>query len=1052
VSPPWPEISRVVDLALALEPSSRPAWLDRTCSGDAELRRAVERLLDGIAGAEAGFLDGAAATDAAPLLSWVARQGLVTGTRFGPYEILEPLGRGGMATVYLARDHKHHRRVAVKVLHHDIAAAVGREWFIREIDTAAALHHPHILPLHDSGSVDGLLYYVMPLVEGESLRQRLTREGPLPLATARRVVQEVAGALDYAHRQGVVHRDIKPENILLQDGQAIVADFGIARAIATGVVEAGTADTVPAMGTPAYMSPEQASGASAIDGRTDVYALGCVLYEMLEGAPPFGGTTMDAILARHASEPAPVLHRGGEGAARRVEGIIHRALEKMPADRFATAGELATALDAAAAGSAGPPSTHRHRRALLGAAAALGVAAAVGVSLRWPRDAPALSQKVVAILPFQVSASTPELAWLREGLPDLLAIKLSGEGGLRAAEPRAVLNAWRQAAGPENREPTAADRLGIARALRAGRVLDGGVVGTPAHLVLTASLRATTSGRALAEASADGPADSVSVMVDRLAGRLLSLSAGVTSSQLTSLTTTSLPAIRAYLAGRSAFRAGRRDDALRDYRDALGLDSTFALAALEQVHTAIWAERGGDVARAKRLALAGRDRLSPADRALLDLWTGPFPTGPDWFERLLSAAKAYPDRPEIWYELGDQYFHNGALVGLEEPLRSAAYAFERGWALDSASTTNGSGAEGSPIFAEPLNHMVEIAQVNGDIPTVRRLVALGLAVDSTGKRGTYLRWHRAVTRGSAARREFWADTARLDADALGGISEFIQWSGVAAEDLLRASRLDTKRVEGQSPGSVGSTHASTLLNGGRPGEASRLVHTDDTSTADLRGRIFDALYWGLDTSAAASAADRLARRLNVAVARGQPGRDQLKDLCAVATWRSAHGDFNASDAALARLRKPALAGLDSSGSIGFVQHATLCATLLEARRATALHAPDARAKLQQADLASRTDFLMYSQAANLVVARLAEAQGDLALALRAVRRGAGGFGTFPWYRATFLREEGRLAALAGDTAGAVRAFRHYLAIRPVPEPEAATEDAAVRARLAELAP
>ncbi len=978
---------------------------------------------------------------------------MAAGTRFGSYEILEPLGRGGMATVYLARDHKHHRRVAVKVLHHDIAAAVGREWFLREIETAAALHHPHILPLHDSGSVDGLLYYVMPLVEGESLRQRLTREGTLPLATACRVVQEVAGALDYAHRQGVVHRDIKPENILLQDGQAIVADFGIARAIATGVVEAGTADTVPAMGTPAYMSPEQANGAWAIDGRTDVYALGCVLYEMLEGAPPFGGPTMDAILARHASEPAPALRRGGEGEARGVERTIHRALEKTPADRFATAGELATALDAAAApGSPEPPSTHRRRRALLGAAAVLGVAAAaLGISVRWPRDAPALSRNRVAILPFQISGATRELAWLREGLPDLLAVKLSGEGALRASEPRAVLSAWRRTAGPTDRDLTPAERLGIGRELGAGRVLDGGVVGTPAHLVLTASLHATAGGRELAEASVDGPVDSVPVMVDRLAGRLLSLSAGVTASQLASLTTTSLPAIRAYLAGRSAFRAGEPDEAFRAFRDAMDFDSTFALAALELLHASRWGRGGEEVARAKRLAVAGRSRLSPADRALLDIWTGPFPSGPERIERFLTVARAYPERPEVWYDLGDQYFHNGALVGLEEPLRSAADAFDRGWALDSASATNGSGAEWSPFFAEPLRHMVEIAQINGDIPRVRRLVALGLAADSTGKRGTYLRWHRAVTLGSGAQRDFWADTARLDADAVGGISEFIQWSGLASEDLLRASKLDTQRIEGQNPGAIGSAHASTLLNGGRPGEAFRLLHTNDTSTGDLRGRIFDALYWGLDTNAAAAAADRLARHLRVEVPRGQPGRDQLKDVCAVATWRSAHGDYGSSDAALARLRKPALAGLDSTGSIALVQYATLCATLLEARRATARHAPDARAKLQQADLAARTDFLMYSQAANLVVARLAEAQGDLVWALRAVRRGSGGLGAFPWYRATFLREEGRLAALAGDTAGAIRAYRHYLAIRPDPEPEAATEDAAVRARLAELA-
>lgn len=682
----------------------------------------------------------------------------------------------------------------------------------------------------------------------------------------------------------------------------------------------------------------------------------------------------------------------------------------------------------------------------------LGVAAAaLGISVRWPRDAPALSRNRVAILPFQISGATRELAWLREGLPDLLAVKLSGEGALRASEPRAVLSAWRRTAGPTDRDLTPAERLGIGRELGAGRVLDGGVVGTPAHLVLTASLHATAGGRELAEASVDGPVDSVPVMVDRLAGRLLSLSAGVTASQLASLTTTSLPAIRAYLAGRSAFRAGEPDEAFRAFRDAMDFDSTFALAALELLHASRWGRGGEEVARAKRLAVAGRSRLSPADRALLDIWTGPFPSGPERIERFLTVARAYPERPEVWYDLGDQYFHNGALVGLEEPLRSAADAFDRGWALDSASATNGSGAEWSPFFAEPLRHMVEIAQINGDIPRVRRLVALGLAADSTGKRGTYLRWHRAVTLGSGAQRDFWADTARLDADAVGGISEFIQWSGLASEDLLRASKLDTQRIEGQNPGAIGSAHASTLLNGGRPGEAFRLLHTNDTSTGDLRGRIFDALYWGLDTNAAAAAADRLARHLRVEVPRGQPGRDQLKDVCAVATWRSAHGDYGSSDAALARLRKPALAGLDSTGSIALVQYATLCATLLEARRATARHAPDARAKLQQADLAARTDFLMYSQAANLVVARLAEAQGDLVWALRAVRRGSGGLGAFPWYRATFLREEGRLAALAGDTAGAIRAYRHYLAIRPDPEPEAATEDAAVRARLAELA-
>ena len=208
-----------------------------------------------------------------------------------------------------------------------------------------------------------------------------------------------------------------------------------------------------------------------------------------------------------------------------------------------------------------------------------------------------------------------------------------------------MLSAWRRTAGPTDRDLTPAERLGIGRELGAGRVLDGGVVGTPAHLVLTASLHATAGGRELAEASVDGPVDSVPVMVDRLAGRLLSLSAGVTASQLASLTTTSLPAIRAYLAGRSAFRAGEPDEAFRAFRDAMDFDSTFALAALELLHASRWGRGGEEVARAKRLAVAGRSRLSPADRALLDIWTGPFPSGPERIERFLTVGESLPRAP-----------------------------------------------------------------------------------------------------------------------------------------------------------------------------------------------------------------------------------------------------------------------------------------------------------------------------------------------------------------------------------------------------------------------
>jgi eukaryotic-like serine/threonine-protein kinase len=213
------------------------------------------------------------------------------------YRIDRELGAGGMATVYLAEDLKHHRKVAIKVLKPDLAASLGADRFLREIETTANLRHPHILPLYDSGAAGEFLFYVMPFVEGESLRDRLTRERQLPLDDALRIAREVADALGYAHSRGVVHRDIKPENILLENGHAVVADFGIARALSAAGGDRLT-QTGLAVGTPVYMSPEQAAADADIDGRSDLYSLGCVLYEMLGGQPPFTGPTTESVTGR----------------------------------------------------------------------------------------------------------------------------------------------------------------------------------------------------------------------------------------------------------------------------------------------------------------------------------------------------------------------------------------------------------------------------------------------------------------------------------------------------------------------------------------------------------------------------------------------------------------------------------------------------------------------------------------------------------------------------------------------------------------------------------
>ena len=332
----------------------------------------------------------------------------------GRYAIEHELGRGGMATVYLARDLKHDRRVAVKVLHPDLAAALGAERFLAEIRTTANLQHPHILPLHDSGEADGLLFYVMPFVEGETLRARLEREQQLPIDDAVRISREVLSALDYAHRHGVVHRDVKPENVLLHDGSALVADFGIALAVQSASGPRMT-QTGLSLGTPSYMSPEQAMGEKHIDGRTDIYAAGAMLYEMLSGEPPFIGATVQAIVAKVITERPTPLSTVRDTVPAGVGAAVLKALAKLPADRFATAAQFAEALVRGATDAPPSASSTRERaqasrrvKGVVGVLGALVLALAVTSALLWRAASRVVPERVA----FEFS---PERAYVAGG-------------------------------------------------------------------------------------------------------------------------------------------------------------------------------------------------------------------------------------------------------------------------------------------------------------------------------------------------------------------------------------------------------------------------------------------------------------------------------------------------------------------------------------------------------------------------------------------------------------------------------------------------------------
>jgi len=336
------------------------------------------------------------------------------------YRLERELGQGGMATVYLAEDFKHHRKVAIKVLHQHLAAVLGAERFLKEITTTAQLQHPHILPLHDSGNADGLLFYVMPYVEGGSVRQRVSSEKQLPVAEAVRIASEVASALEYAHRHGVIHRDIKPENILLHEGSALVADFGIALSLASGATR--LTETGMSVGTPSYMSPEQALGDREVDARCDIYAVGAVLYEMLTGRPPFAGSTPQAIVARVLTETPVRPSRLRKGVSRQLDDIVMTALERDSTNRFATAGALQSAI----AGETSPPRRRRARtrRVWWTAGAGLAVLAAVLVIHPWTGKTPVVARRAPFAAAVRLATAASDSATKRTAQGCTWAIRL----------------------------------------------------------------------------------------------------------------------------------------------------------------------------------------------------------------------------------------------------------------------------------------------------------------------------------------------------------------------------------------------------------------------------------------------------------------------------------------------------------------------------------------------------------------------------------------------------------------------------------------------------
>jgi tetratricopeptide (TPR) repeat protein len=622
------------------------------------------------------------------------------------YAIELELGRGGTATVYLARDLRHGRLVAIKVLKPELAQVLGAERFLREIQIAASLTHPHVLPVLDSGverprdqTAGGSFWYAMPYVEGESLRARLGREKQLGVDDALRIARNVLAALAYSHDRGIIHRDIKPENILLEGDEAVVADFGLARAITTS----GGDNLTPtgfSVGTPAYMSPEQATGVSEVDARSDIYSLGCVLYEMLAGEPPFIGPTPQAILAKRLSEPLPSLHVVRDTVPAGVEQAIAKALARVPADRFSSASEFGHALSAPPGIRGVVEAKARWRRWII-PAAALALLAAIAVALVRSRDTtpPTLDANLVAVAPFDVVA--PALHPWSEGLVDVLSRSLDGAGPLRTVSPTVTLKRWTGRA-----DPASAAALG--HRTGAGLVVLGALDRSGADSVrLRAALLDLGEKGAPREVEVRGDTLRMDQLIDSLAVTLLrelSRTRPVGAVRQSSLGARSLPALKAFLRGEQYYRRALWDSALAQYDRATALDSTFALAYQRMGWILGWGPVGAEAYQPGdeygRRASAMNHGLAPRDSLLIvvhALQGSVFDAvnsdaeNPDYFANkrrlfatFVEAQRQYPGDPEFWYALGETRWHarDPAVATDDEALD----AFDHAVALDSSFT------------------------------------------------------------------------------------------------------------------------------------------------------------------------------------------------------------------------------------------------------------------------------------------------------------------------------------------------------------------------------
>ncbi len=712
------------------------------------------------------------------------------------YRIERELGRGGTGIVFLATDLRQGREVAIKLLRPDLGSLIGSDRFLREIEISSKLNHPNILPIFDAGDVAGLPFYVMPFIAGESLRDRLRREEQLPVSEALQIIKEVSDGLAYAHRQGIIHRDIKPENILFSQGHAVLADFGIARA--SELAGPKLTETGMAIGTVDYMSPEQATASTQVDGRSDLYSLACVLYEMLAGTPPFIGNNAQALMARHLVDPVPPIRTVRSTVPVAVEAAILCALAKSKADRFSSVEHFVEALEGKRPSPSQPyPAALRPARwkpVALGGGIAVALALTYLLARRGTSpnpvslDSGTLDSNLVAVAPLDMLDSRLE-PW-REGLAQILAANLDGAGALRSVPLDAVLRGWQGRA-----DRASAERLGRAHAARL--VVFGRGVGAGKDSVrLNLTLLDVNAGPVGPEIEVRGLESRLDLIADSATARILenlNQVRPVAVVRAGGLGSSSWPAKKAYLRGEAFYRAHTWDSSEVYYRQAISLDSGFALAWHRLGMARLSHVQEGDtLAQRYFLRAGGLNRgLSTRDSLLVladSLYAVPQSSVPPLHRlhaTLDQLVRGYPEDAEAW----------------SQRARARLYAPLPGMTLDSTLSIFQQAAARDSTYSELLQWVaiVDMALRLDSLPVAEHYLR-AQARRSSKEAGEGLRFAADLLNDRSRPQQLSPWMERSPAEALRAATEaLLEWTDSGETAVRLATALAARRIEPPDP-------------------------------------------------------------------------------------------------------------------------------------------------------------------------------------------------------------------------------------------------------------